>query len=235
MKEKETYMKELRKWLEDTSDSPLEEMAEFFTRRLEGYEDHMAVWKESYRKFAGLLPADCRDILDLGCGTGLELDQIWREHGHVAVTGVDMCRSMLDKLREKHPDKPLTILCQDYFRYDFGCSRWDAVISFESLHHFLPERKEELYRKIHEGLKENGLFILGDYTACCDEEEELLRGVYRERRRRFRIPEERFVHFDIPLTVEHERELLQRAGFLVTQVLDEPDGVTFITARKTGR
>lgn len=232
MKPRETYMKELKKWLEDTSDSPLEEMSEFFTKRLEGYENHMAVWQESYRKFAGLLPAGCREILDLGCGTGLELDQIWKNNAHIAVTGVDMCQSMLEKLQKKHPDKPLTIVCQDYFRYDFGRSRWDAVLSFESLHHFLPERKKELYPRIHDSLKENGLFILGDYTACCEEEEELLRRVYRERRSRFQIPEERFVHFDIPLTPDHEMELLQEAGFSITRMLDEDDGVTIITARK---
>ncbi|MBD5459344.1 MAG: class I SAM-dependent methyltransferase [Lachnospiraceae bacterium] len=232
MKSKETYMRGLRQWLEDTSDVPLEEMSDFFTERLEGYEQHMAVWEESYRKFAGLLPAGCGEILDLGCGTGLELDQIWQNNAHVKVTGVDLCQSMLRVLQKKHPDKLLTVVCQDYFRYDFGLGHWDAVISFESLHHFLPERKKELYRKIYNSLKDDGLFILGDYTACCDEEEELLRSVYMEKRRRFGIPEERFVHFDIPLTLVHELELLQSAGFRIAQMLDEPDGVTIITAQK---
>lgn len=235
MKSRETYLKGLRKWLEDTSDVPLEEMSEFFTERLEGYEQHMAVWEKSYRKFAGLLPTDCREILDLGCGTGLELDQIWQVDAHIEVTGVDLCQSMLRELQKKHPDKPLTVVCQDYFRYDFGFGHWDAVISFESLHHFLTERKKELYQKIYNSLKDDGLFILGDYIACCDEEEELLRGVYMEKRRRFGIPEERFVHFDIPLTLVHELELLQSAGFRIAQVLDEPDGVTIITAHKEGQ
>ena len=42
----------------------------------------------------------------------------------------------------------LTTVCQDYFQYDFAYGKWDAVVSFESLHHFLPERKKELYRKL---------------------------------------------------------------------------------------
>lgn len=233
MKTTEEYLKGLKQWLEDTSDSPLEEMSEFFTKRLEGYEEHMSVWKNSYGKFAELLPLNCRKILDLGCGTGLELDEIWKKNAYIEVTGVDLCRGMLDVLRKKHPDKPLTIVCQDYFKYDFGIGQWDAVISFESLHHFLPECKKELYQKIHDSLKRGGLFILGDYIACCDEEEELLRSVYMEKRRRFEIPEDCFVHFDIPLTVEHELELIKKAGLIIERVCDEPDGVTIIIAQKS--
>ncbi len=232
MESQEKYLQDLKKWLHDTADSPLEEMSDFFTKRLDGYEEHMSVWKESYRLFAETLPSGCQRILDLGCGTGLELDLIWQKDPNIEVTGVDLCRSMLEKLSEKHPDKQLTTVCRDYFQYDFGCEEWDAVISFESLHHFLPERKRELYRKIHHGLKKGGVFLLGDYIACCDEEEELLRGVYLEKRKRFAIPEDRFVHFDIPLTLEHESSLLRDAGFIIEKVMDNPDGATIFTAGK---
>ena len=139
---------------------------------------------------------------------------------------------MLDKLLEKHPDKQLTIVCSDYFQYDFGSGSWDAVISFESLHHFLPKLKKGLYQKIYNALEDNGVFILGDYIACCDREEELLRNVYLEKRKKFEIPDDKFVHFDIPLTLEHESELLKNAGFIIEKVLDEPDGATVIVARK---
>ncbi len=30
--------------------------------------------------FADILPLECRKILDLGCGTGLELDRIWKRN-----------------------------------------------------------------------------------------------------------------------------------------------------------
>lgn len=232
MESNEKYLRELKQWLHDTSDSPLEEMSDFFTKRLGDYEEHMSIWKKSYRLFSKMLPSDCQNILDLGCGTGLELDNIWQKNPNIEVTGVDLCQSMLDKLLEKHADKHLNTICQDYFQYDFGCENWDAVISFESLHHFLPERKIELHRKIYNGLKRGGVFLLGDYTACCDEEEELLHDEYLKRRKQFAIPDNRFVHFDIPLTIEHESELLQKAGFVIQKVLDEPDGVTIISASK---
>ena len=171
----EEYMKNLKQWLQDTADSQLEEMSDFFTKRLHGYEEHMAIWEKSYRIFAEVLPLECQKILDLGCGTGLSLDK-------------------------------------------------------ESLHHFLPERKEELYRKIYCSLKQGGIFILGDYIACCNEEEELLRGVHLNKRKQSAIPENCYVHFDIPLTLEHEKELLQNAGFVIEKVLD--GSATIIIAGK---
>lgn len=226
----EEYMKNLKQWLQDTADSQLEEMSDFFTKRLHDYEEHMAIWEKSYRIFAEVLPLECQKILDLGCGTGLELDKIWQINPNIEVTGVDLCENMLNKLLEKHSDKQLTLVCQDYFQYDFECGKWDAVISFESLHHFLPERKEELYRKIYCSLKQGGVFILGDYIACCNEEEELLRGVYLNKRKQSAIPENCYVHFDIPLTLEHEKELLQNAGFVIEKVLD--GSATIIIAGK---
>ena len=57
----------------------LERMSDFFESRLAGYDAHMLANIDSARIFypytAGLLPTapDCR-VLDLGCGTGLELE-----------------------------------------------------------------------------------------------------------------------------------------------------------------
>lgn len=232
MQSTEKYLQELRQWLRDTADSPLEEMSDFFAKRLQDYEEHMSVWEKSYQEFAKSLPLECQRILDIGCGTGLELDRLWEINPDLEVTGVDLCPEMLERLREKHAMKQLTTVCQDYVQYDFGHEKWDAVISFESLHHFLPERKRELYQKIYRGLKENGVFMSGDYIACCDEEEELLRRVYLEKREQSGIPENCYVHFDIPLTLEHEKELLLEAGFAIEKVLD--GDALIIVARKGG-
>ena len=232
MEQKEQYMRDLKQWLSDTSDSPLEEMADFFKKRLDDYEQHMAIWEKSYQRFAELLPGDCRSILDLGCGTGLELDQIWQKNPDIAVTGVDLCQDMIDRLRQKHPKKKLVTVCRDYFQYDFGSGKWDAVISFESMHHFLPEAKKALYQKIFHSLKAGGIFLLGDYIACCEEEEALLRSVYTEKRSKSAVPEHDFVHFDIPLTLEHELALLQSAGFHAEKIWDAPEEADIIVAKK---
>lgn len=224
----ETYMSNLKKWLKDTEDTVLEDMDSFFTQRIDGYEEHMSVWKKAYGRFADLLPKWCTNIVDLGCGTGLELDEIWKRNPDISVTGVDLSRRMLDELARKHPDKKLKTVCADYFQYEFGEDCHDGVISFESLHHFAPRKKQELYRRIYKGLGPGGVFLLGDYIACCEEEERLLRDACRMKRRRERIPEETFVHFDTPLTLEHELGLLAGAGFGKAEVVECVEGATII-------
>lgn len=69
----------------------LERMAEFFENRLDGYDDHMMTNIESADEFypftAGCLPTNkgCR-ILDLGCGTGLELQEYYSLNPSAKVT-----------------------------------------------------------------------------------------------------------------------------------------------------
>lgn len=228
----EQYMCDLKKWLRDTEEIKLEEMDSFFAQRIEGYEEHMSVWKEAYIRFAGLLPDQCTEILDIGCGTGLELDEIWKRNPEISVTGIDLSQSMLNELVKKHSDKKLKTICADYFQYEFGDNCHDAVVSFESLHHFVPEKKQQLYRKIYRGLKSGGVFLLGDYIACCDEEEELLQNVCGSKRKRDGISEGVFVHFDTPLTLEHELKLLTNAGFDEAEMIECINGATMILLRK---
>ena len=228
----EQHMSELKDWLNETADVELEEMGDFFTRRINDYEEHMAVWSRAYQRFAQFLPSHIKSILDLGCGTGLELDEIWKNNPNIEVVGVDLCESMLDKLREKHCNKKLQVVCEDYFQYDFGTEKWDAVISFESFHHFLPKQKKVLYDKIHQSLKKGGQFILGDYIACCEEEERLLQEIYFQKRKKSGITEDCFVHFDIPLTLEHELSVMREAGFDKITHLESMDGVTMIVVEK---
>ena len=68
----EEYMQELRKWLQETEDVPLEEMSAFFVKRLHDYEEHMSIWdkdlvpfwEKSYQEFAKVLPSDSRQIMN---------------------------------------------------------------------------------------------------------------------------------------------------------------------------
>lgn len=228
----EKYMRELRAWLEETMDVPLEDMNDFFTTRLDGYEDHMSVWAKAYARMAELVPESCQTLLDLGCGTGLELDEIYKRLPDVQVTGVDLCEAMLGELARKHEDKAPKLICADYFSEDLGESAFDVVISFETLHHFTAEKKRAVFEKICRALKPGGVYIQADYIACCDEEEVLLFDVCAKKRARDGIAEETFAHFDTPLTLEHEMEAMRAAGFAQVQALEVIEGATFIAAAK---
>ena len=143
-----THMRELKQWLAQTRDEPAEDMNGFFAARVDTYEAHMSVWDKAYGRVAELTPGDCGPLLDLGCGTGLELDRIFARWPELAVTGVDLCAAMLEKLRAKHAGRRLELRCADYLAMDLGAEQYGAVVSVESLHHFTPEQKLELYKKI---------------------------------------------------------------------------------------
>ena len=227
------YMEELRQWLDSSKDDPLEEMAEFFRVRLNLYEGHMAIWKDAYRRMAELVPAETKTILDLGCGTGLEIDEIEKRFPKAEITGVDLSLDMLNRLREKHPS--VQIIHGDYFQVNLGKSCYDCVVSFESLHHFLPDPKQRLFERIHQALKPGGTYLEVDYLACCQEEEEILMESCREKRQRAGIPAEQYVHFDTPLTVAHEMELLKNAGFYRVELVDCIEGAGFLLCQREGR
>lgn len=223
----EKYLSELRAWLAETEDTPVEEMSDFFAARLDSYEEHMSLWHEGYRILADELPDGINTLLDLGCGTGLELDEIFPRFPELSVTGVDISEAMLSRLREKHSDKRLKLINGDYFTADFG-SDFDCIVAFQTLHHFNSEKKYELFQKIYRALKAGGSFIYTDYFACCDEEERLLLEEYCRRCKGSGAG--RYFHFDIPLTLPHEAELLQMAGFGVSAQA-VPNAV-MITAKK---
>ena len=139
---------------------------------------------------------------------------------------------MLEKLRAKHAGRRLELRCADYLAMDLGAEQYGAVVSVESLHHFTPEQKLELYKKIHAALRPGGFFLEADYIACCEEEETLLRAESARRRARANLPADVFIHFDTPLTLEHELALLRAAGFSYCEAVDSIAGATFLRGRK---
>ena len=206
----------------------LEKMDLFFENRLEEYEEHMLSGIEGAREFypftASLLPgtAGCK-VLDLGCGTGLELDAYFLRNPEARVTGIDLSEAMLGALTDKFPDRcadgRLRLIHGSYFDVPFPEEAYDAAVSVESLHHFTRGQKLPLYRKLCQALKKGGFFLLTDYFA----ESEALEGEYfhtlERLKREQNLSDDGFYHYDTPLTVEHEMEVLREAGFSDVRIL----------------
>lgn len=200
----------------------LEEMAAFFERRLEDYDEHMrndiVGAREFYPLTASLLPpTDAASVLDLGCGTGLELEEYFRLNPTARVTAIDLSEKMLAALKKKLPRYHLSLLCGSYFDLPLDRARFDAAVSVESLHHFTAEEKRPLYEKVYAALKGNGYFILTDYFAPSDTEERLYRDTLARLKREEGAPDGRLYHYDTPLTVAHETEALLAAGFAAVE------------------
>ena len=198
-------------------------MGEFFDRRIGGYDEHMMTDIESADEFypftASCLPLDgSAKILDLGCGTGLELVEYFKLNENAAVTGIDVAPGMLGELKRKLSGKNIELILGSYFDVPFGDGIYDAAVSVESLHHFTKEEKIPLYKKLYSALKPQGYFILTDYFSLSEEEEIERRKELCRIRAEEGIADSELYHFDTPLTLAHECEALIEAGFLAVTV-----------------
>ena len=203
----------------------LEKMSDFFEARLDGYDEHMMTVIESADEFypftAKQLPTavNCC-MLDLGCGTGLELAEYYKLCPSANVTGIDLSQGMLAELKRKFADKDLKLIHGSYFDVPLCENVFDAAVSVESLHHFTKLEKIPLYAKLRAALKENGYFILTDYFALSDDEERMHRQTLNALKAEQGIDDNEFYHYDTPLTVQHEIEALAEAGFASVEVLN---------------
>ena len=203
----------------------LEKMSDFFEARLSGYDEHMLTDIECASEFypftAKQLPtAENCHILDLGCGTGLELQEYYKFNPSARVTGIDLSEGMLTELQRKFVGKDITLILGSYFDVPLGENVFDSAVSVESLHHFTKEEKAGLYSKLHIALKDNGYFILTDYFSLSDDEERMHRNNLIALKTEQGITNNEFYHYDTPLTVKHEIEALVEAGFAAEEVLN---------------
>lgn len=214
----------------------MEKMNEFFTARVDGYDEHMLNevdgCREAYGEMSRLVPENTKSLLDLGCGTGLELEAIFKRFPDISVTGIDLTKAMLDKLEDKYRGKNITLIQGDYFRTDLGQNRFDTAISFQTMHHFSHEMKIGLYRKICDSLKSGGVYIECDYMVETQAEEEYWYAENARIRREQNIPENEFYHYDTPCTIENQIKMFKAAGFLNAEKVYRMENTTIIIAKK---
>ncbi len=214
----------------------LEKMAEFFAERADMYDEHMLNdvkgCKEGYEKMSSLVPSDAKKLLDLGCGTGLELDEIFTLYPDIEVTGIDLSDVMLKKLREKHGGKRLKLICTDYFEADLGENAFDCAVSFQTMHHFSKEKKLSLYKKIYSSLRKNTAYIECDYMVERQEEEDLWFSENERLRKENGITDDSYYHYDTPCTIENQIGLLKAAGFTKVTKVFRIENTTMLVAEK---
>jgi tRNA (cmo5U34)-methyltransferase len=207
------------KWFRDLE--KYEDMGAFFDRRADDYKLHMRDGNDYYdTEFVSLVKdvpvTDERlMVLDLGCGTGVELKYIFDKAPNARIVCVDVSDKMLDILREAYSEyaNNLDIMCESYLEIEFGEGKYDFIVACSTLHHLLAEDKLTLYQKLNRALKAGGYLLIQDYIASTEEDELSQREQYLNLIENDDIDRNRIYHIDIPLTLEHEVELLEKAGF----------------------
>jgi len=212
-------VQQIAEWGEQEVNNELERMSSFFDRRADSYETHMKNNVEDSEKFyielSNLVPETTGvRILDLGCGTGLELDQIFSRNPTARVTGIDLSDKMLEILRSKHHfrNDQLTLIAGSYFEVEFPSQRFDLAISVQSMHHFGYGQKLSLYKKILRSLVGKGKYIEADYVVSTEIEEKEIRNRYETLKGERKVPDG-FYHIDLPFSIDNQKGVLEEAGF----------------------
>ena len=148
------------------------------------------------------------------------------------MTGVDLTKEMLDVLKQKHPSKDLTLIHASYFDYDFGVERFDAVISFQTMHHYSHEQKIKLYSRVYSTLKPGGRYIECDYMVIDQKDEDFYFKENERIRKEQNIPVSEFYHYDTPCTIDNQLKMLSIAKFEHVEMVWRKENTTLIVAEK---
>lgn len=196
-----------------------EPMAAFFNLRAEGYEAHM---KEDpdfdlfYAEAVASIPETLVPIavLDLGCGTGLELNGLFNRAPNARITCVDLSQGMLEKLRENYKDRlsQITIVQASYVDWQYPAATFDYALSVNTMHHFLVPKKVDIYQKILGALKPGGAYIEADYMVDAERMDRGLKNYHKILAENSGALDGAY-HLDIPFTPDVQQRLLLQAGF----------------------
>lgn len=220
----------------------LEKMDDFFDARSESYDSvHIGGidgGKESKDVIASFLPQETQRLLDLGVGTGLELEKIFARFPSIQVTGLDISGQMLQRLREKYPDKHLTLVQESYLAFPFEKEAFDAAVSVMSLHHYTHEVKTQLYHRIYQCLTEGGMYVECDYMLAPQQGMDMQKledetfAEYERLKQEQGLDSQEYYHFDTPCTVENQKKMLKDAGFIHIRQVWSRGNTIILTARK---
>lgn len=210
-----------------------EHMAAFFDARAIGYDDHIrdnifpgTMFTQFYEAVSSPIgkTGESLRILDLGCGTGLEIEALLQRVPNASITAVDLAKNMLEQLRTRYVAhmSQITLITDSYLTMPLGTQAYDYVISAMAMHHLLHDTKRKLYRKIHAALKPGGKYIEGDSVIPTVMERQFL-AEYHEQVAGLPQAQDGQYHIDIPFSMDTQRSLLLEAGFKDFQVVWQKD------------
>ena len=197
----------------------IEELPEFFNSTADIWDQKFGAEPDDpfYHAVAAQIPQTDEpiDILDLGCGTGIQLEFVFARAPNAKVTAIDRAPNMLEQLRAKFASKTEQLRLQQgsLLELSFGHGAYDYAISTLTMHHFLPERKAPIYKKVREALRPTGIYVEGDQATTVEGEKSIL---YWYNRWIAKLPggDRAEWNYDITLSPETQSRILQEAGFL---------------------
>lgn len=219
------------------SDDQIEEMANFFNLRAGDYDDHVKkVVGDDFNAFYNAISQSIQNtdevtsVLDLGCGTGLEIGGIFKKVPNASITCVDLSHKMLSELKEKYLNHSnnITLVEESYLDFKYEPNKYDYIISVMTMHHLEQDVKLKLYKSIHNSLKDSAFYIEGDYIVSEDQEKAIF-NEYLELKKTHPEISNGSHHIDIPFSKKAQIKLFKDAGFSKIDILwDKERSVIFV-------
>ena len=214
-----------------------EPMHSFFDARAEGYDQHMQANVVDYEEFYSSIAEPIAftekplTIMDIGCGTGIELSYILDKAPNAKIYCNDISSGMLSRLKDKHSEyhDQFVFIEGSYLELNLPNVTFDYVISVMTLHHLDEKLKINLYRVLRNLLKTNGIYIEGDFVVNQVESEKYTK-IYQEHL--MQIARNGIYHIDIPFTVEKQLRCIRNAGFTDIDLLWKKKKAAVFVAKK---
>jgi tRNA (cmo5U34)-methyltransferase len=120
------------------------------------------------RAVAATEGAETRDVLELGIGTGETTRRFLDLHPEARLTAIDSSPEMLERARERFPDADLRL---SRLEDPLPQGPFDLVVSVLAVHHLDAAGKRDLFRRVAEGLRPGGRFLLADLVVPESEDD----------------------------------------------------------------
>lgn len=140
-------------------------------------------------------------VLDVGCGPGNDTKYLSAKY---AVTGIEMVKRFADMASVETPNAE--IINADITTYDLPKNKYKGIWARDSLHHIPEENLDPVFKKLSDGLVENGVL----YVIVREGEGE----IYEREKKRY-ADMKRFYHL---FTVEELESRARKAGLSVVKI-----------------
>jgi tRNA (cmo5U34)-methyltransferase len=160
-------------------------------------------------------------ILDLGCGTGTITKKIKERFPNSYITSLDLVEDMIEIAKIKLKDyENIEFVVGDFSTFDFD-NEYDAIVSSLAIHHIKEDSgKIDLFKKIFNSLKENGVFynsdvLLGNSKFSQNINTEIFKNILKKNFNEEEIKEfeKNAKAIDYPSTLIDQLKWLEEVGF----------------------
>ena len=180
-------------------------------------------YEEMLQAAASVVPANARQIVDLGIGTGALSTCCLRNAHRARIFGIDTDADMMDDAVQRLHGRA-ELMCGNFIRAQLPAC--EAVVASFALHHVRTRAaKEKLYRRIRKVLRPGGMLVNVDCQPARDrtlarQQMDAWRSHLMKSYSRMKAVEflGEWAKEDVYIPLEDEIELMKRAGFVVEVV-----------------